>query len=504
MATQNRPVITLSLAFTAGMLALAACGGGGSSLTGSIPPPDQHHGTGSTPIQHVIMIVQENRSFDNLFATFPGANGATRGQEKLKRGGKYFRKWVTLKPTPLVASPKKPYDLAHCRPAFLLDYDNGKMDGFNIPPATSCGPGAPPAGLKPYQYVIKSDIAPYWDIAEQWVLADAMFQTQGSGSFTAHQDLIRGGTCIQACVHLSNSTETIVDNPTFWPWGCDAPGPVVTHTVNVHGVEKENGPYPCSNKFPNYSGYQTLGTRLDSAGISWKYYTPCFSVTLQPGCSPSSDCSGSKPNCNGSLLDAFDVIWPVRNSSEWGTKVSWPETNIFNDISNSALPAVSWVIPDDADSDHPNQPCGCDDGPSWVASVVNAVGQSSYWNSSVIVVVWDDWGGFYDNAVPPKQDKEGGLGFRVPMLVISPYAIAGSSSQGGYISHTQYEFGSLLKYIEENWNLPTLGTTDQRATSIDDTLNYTQTPRQFKMIPSQHSPKFFMSRPHVVQHGDPD
>ncbi|MGB6714683.1 MAG: alkaline phosphatase family protein, partial [Candidatus Cybelea sp.] len=191
-----------SLAFTAAMLALHACGGGvGSSLTGSLPPPDQHHGTGSTPIQHVIMIVQENRSFDNLFATFPGANGATRGQEKLKKGGKYFRKWVTLKATPLVLS----YDLAHCRPAFLLDYDGGKMDGFNIPAATSCGSG-PEAGTKPYQYATKSDVAPYWDIAEQWVLADAMFQTQGSGSFTAHQDLIRGGTCIQACVHLSNKT----------------------------------------------------------------------------------------------------------------------------------------------------------------------------------------------------------------------------------------------------------------------------------------------------------
>ena len=85
------------------------------------------------------------------------------------------------------------------------------MDGFNIPAATSCGPG-PEAGTKPYQYVTKSDIAPYWDIAKQWVLADAMFQTQGSGSFTAHQDLIRGGTCIQACVHLSDKTETIADN----------------------------------------------------------------------------------------------------------------------------------------------------------------------------------------------------------------------------------------------------------------------------------------------------
>ena len=106
-------------------LALAGCGGGASSLTNSFPPPDQNHPSGSTPIKHVIMIVKENRSFDNLFATFPGVNGATRGQEKLKKGGKYIRRWVTLKPTPLVLS----YDLAHCRPAFLLDYDKGKMDG---------------------------------------------------------------------------------------------------------------------------------------------------------------------------------------------------------------------------------------------------------------------------------------------------------------------------------------------------------------------------------------
>ena len=96
------------------------------------------------------------------------------------------------------------------------------------------------------------------------------------------------------------------------------------------------------------------------------------------------------------------MIWPVRNGPEWGTNVSWPETNIFNDISNGALPAVSWVIPDDADSDHPGNPA-VDNGPSWVASVVNAVGQSRYWNSSVIVVLWDDWGGIYDNGCRPSR-----------------------------------------------------------------------------------------------------
>jgi phospholipase C len=165
------------------------------------------------------------------------------------------------------------------------------------------------------------------------------------------------------------------------------------------------------------------------------------------------------------------------------------------------------VIPEDDANDHPgeNLPCGCDNGPSWVASVVNAVGESNYWNSSVIIVLWDDWGGFYDN-VSPKflRDPWGGLGFRVPMMVISPYAIAGSGSQGGYISHTKYEFGSILQYIEDNWSLGNLGTTDVRANSIDDVLNYNQNPRLFKAIPSEHDAKYFINQPHTVQHGDPE
>jgi phospholipase C len=486
------------IALIATSLALAACGGGAGSLP-SAARFDGHGHTGSSPIQHVVLIVQENRSFDNFFAKFPGAHGATRGKEKVKQGSQWVDKWVTLTSQPLVLH----YDLSHCRKSYLVDYDNGKMDGFNRSVLNSCGNGVP-AGTKPYHYVLKSDIAPYWDIAEAWTLADEMFQTQGSGSFTAHQDLIRGGSCIRACPSPSASTQTLVDNPTYWPWGCDAPAPVVTFTVDIYGNERQNGPYPCSNKFPNYNGYNTLGTLLDNAGVSWKYYTPCFSTTEQPGCSPSSDCNGTKPNCNGSLLNAFDVIYPVRNGPEWGTNVSWPETNIFSDINNGKLPAVSWVIPEDANSDHPNQPCGCDDGPSWVASVVNAVGQSEYWKSSVVIVLWDDWGGFYDNAPPPSFDKYGGLGFRVPMLVLSPFAIGGSSSQGGAISHTQYEFGSILKYIEDNWSLGSLGTTDGRSTSISDIFNYNQSPRKFTAIPSKRTAKYFSSRSNIVQHGDPE
>jgi phospholipase C len=403
-------------------------------------------------------------------------------------------------------------DLQHCHSAFETEYDGGKMDGFNLIGKGVC-PTAKPAGTLPYQYVEESQIQPYWDIAEQWVLADAMFQTQGSGSFTAHQDLIRGGTCFTAAPSCnvsspSSSTLSLIDNPTNFPWGCDAPNPpsgTKTWTINIYGQVVKNGPFPCSNYFADYGsspGYETLRDLLDAAGVSWKYYTPCFSAKVQSGCAPSSDCKKSA-DCAGGDLNAFDVIYPVRYGSEWGTNVSWPDTNIFGDITNGQLPAVSWVIPEDDESDHPDNG-SVDNGPSWVASLVNAVGESQYWNSSVIIVIWDDWGGFYDNAVPPFQDEWGGLGFRVPMLVLSPYAKAGSGSQGGYISHTKYEFGSILRYIEQNWNLGSLGTTDARATPISDIFNYGQNPRAFSAIPSEHDAQYFISQPHPPQHGDPE
>jgi phospholipase C len=484
-------------------MALGACGGGMSPTGGGMP--FARPGSGSSPIQHVVLIVQENRSFDNLFAKFPGANGATRGKEKLSGGDK----WVTLKATSLVIG----YDLQHCHKAFETDYDGGLMDGFNLEGKGAC-PQAPPAGKAPYQYVKPSEIAPYWDIAKQWILADNMFQTQGSGSFTAHQDLIRGGTCIDACpspsVSPSPSEESLVDNPTYWPWGCDASPSVVTYTIDIEGAVKENGPKPCSSAFPNGpASYPTMRDLLDNADVSWKYYTPCFSTKDQKGCSPSTDCDGGVHQCDADLLDAFDVIYPVRYGSEWGTNVSWPETNIFSDITNNALPAVSWVIPEDDENDHPDQDCQegsktklCDNGPAWVASVVNAVGESKYWKSSVIIVVWDDWGGFYDHVAPPFQDQYGGLGFRVPMLLLSPYAIAGKG-KGGRIAHTQYEFGSILKYIEQNWNLPSLGTSDARATSIGNVLDYAQSARSFTTIPSSETAQYFIDQPHVVQRGDP-
>jgi phospholipase C len=482
---------------------LTACSSGGTSSLPMGQSARRQSGASSSPIQHIVLIVQENRSFDNLFAKFPGANGATRGMAKEPKGSGYVDKWVSLKSHSLIM----PSDLQHCHAAFENDYDTGKMDGFYLEGKGACTKSTPkPSKKLTYQYVKESEIQPYWDIANQWILADEMFQTQGSGSFTAHQDLVRGGTCISGCGSPSASTESLIDNPTYWPWGCDNAN-AVTYTINIYGAVKENGPHPCSNDFPIYGsgGYLTLRDLLDNASVSWKYYTPCFNSSDQPGCSPSSDCENGHGSCDADLLNAFDVIYPVRYGSEWGTNVSWPETNIFIDISNGALPAVSWVIPADENSDHPDETV--DNGPEWVASIVNAIGASQYWDSSAVIVIWDDWGGFYDHAVPYQYgygDINGGLGFRVPMLVISPYAIAGSGSQGGYIANTQYEFGSILNYLEQNWSLGSLGTTDARATSIGNVFNYSQTPRAFTAIPSSRDSRYFVNQPHTLQHGDPE
>jgi phospholipase C len=408
--------------------------------------------SGSSPISHVVIVIQENRSFDDLFATFPGADGTTVGRSKNGSGYQY----IPLKKSPL----KLRCDLRHSYNRYLSDYDGGKMDGFN-----SEGGSGHCTGLEtaPYQYVNPTQIKPYWKIAQTYVLADHTFQTQGSGSFTAHQDLIAGATLIDKA-----QTKSIVENPDSTPWGCDAPKGTVTSLLQYVSGELvfkyHKGPFPCFT-------YETMRDLLDAQKVSWKYYSPPV--------------FGDE----GGLWNAFDAISAVRYGAEWGVNVTDSNKQFFTDISNNALPAVSWIIPDRKNSDHPGQ--GSDTGPSWVASIVNAVGQSSYWPSTAIVVVWDDWGGFYDHVPPPFQDDWGGLGFRVPMIVVSAYDKQGQSSQGGYISHTQYEFGSILKFVEDNFGLGRLGTTDVRANSIADCFAFRQKPRAFRVIPAQYSRQYF-------------
>ena len=421
-------------------------------------------GSSSSPIQHIVLIIQENRSFNNLFATFPGATGSTTGRETIVKGSKHHTKRIKLKEVPLYEGTNPNHSYA----SFLTAYDTGRMDGFNLIHFYAKNRDE---GSLPYRYVDPSAIAPYWALASQYGLANAMFQTQGSESFTAHQDLIRGGTKI-------DQSASLIDDPVDGSgrWGCDSRKKTLTSLITTSlQVEKGAGPFPCTSAFP-YSGdqYLTLRDLLDGKNVSWKYYTP-------------------EVGTGGGIWNAFDTIAPVRYGSEWGTKVNWPPTNIFNDITAASLPAMSWVIPDGADSDHPGDKS--DTGPSWVASVVNAVGNSQYWNTCAIVIVWDDWGGFYDPVKPPgPRDTQGGPGFRVPMIVISPYARETSASHTGYISNTVYEFGSIIQFVEDTFNLGSLGTTDGSTNSMSDMFDFTQTPRSFQTISSKYSKAYFVHR----------
>lgn len=431
---------------------LSACGGS----SGAVPQRgsfELRHGSGSSPLQHIVLVVQENRTFNDFFATFPGANGTIVG--KMRQGGKTIS--VNLKKVNLYSKST----LNHTHTAYLTAYRNGHMDAFNLIRFQTTGHME---GTQPYQYVDPNQIQPYWTMATNYALADELFQTQGSGSFIAHQDLIRGGTAI-------DSSESLIDDPSSnSAWGCDSPPGTLTSIITTRlQYKRDQGPYPCTTQFPPSGSYKTLQDLLDANAVSWKYYTP-----------------GPVKGSVGALWDAFLVISAVyNNQSEWNAHISIPQTNIFNDITNGALPSMSWVIPDAPNSDHPGYGKQ-DNGPAWVSSIVNAIGQSSYWSSTAIIVVWDDWGGFYDAVPPPALDKQGGPGFRVPMIVISPYVPPNE------ISHTIYGFGSIIRFIEDNWNLGRLGTTDGTSTSIADMFKFKQARRKFKQVPARYGSQYFV------------
>jgi len=436
----------LAAAALAASIGLTACSGGAGQPAGDLPAIP-NAAAAASPIKHVILMIQENRSFDDLFATYPGADGATAGKCHHLHGTRDFT--YPLHKAPLLAKVAASYAYGN----FAYDVDGGKMDGF-------CDAIQPPYGRVPYQYVDPADIKPYWTIAQQYVLTDRLFTTMGSGSFTAHQDLIRGNTAL-------TPQESDVDNPSDTPWGCGAPPGTVTDLLLSNGTyEARKGPFPCFT-------YRTLRDLLDAKGVSWKYYTP------------ATELAGS----TGGIWNAFFAIKQVYDGPEWKSNVtnSAPyEMQIFDDIDNGKLPAMSWVIPDAYNSDHPGE--AQDTGPSWVAAVVNAVGKSQYWDSTAIIVVWDDWGGFYDHVPPPKLSYYS-AGLRVPGLIVSPYV------SKGRVDHTQYVFGSILEYVEDTFGLGHLGTTDVGVNSIGADFDYGQAPRAFVPISATYSRESLRRRP---------
>jgi phospholipase C len=202
-----------------------------------------------------------------------------------------------------------------------------------------------------------------------------------------------------------------------------------------------------SDVFPCFD-IQTLADTLDNKGLSWRYYAP-----------PEGE--------RGYVMSTFDAIDHIRNSGIWNTNVV-PPSQFATDAMNGQLPAVSWIVPG-AQSEHP--PASTCDGENWTVEQLNAImqGPIDQWNSTAVFIVWDDWGGFYDHVVPPIKDRFG-LGLRVPALVVSPYVIAGK------VSHTNYEFSSVLKFVEEAFGLPALTKRDANANDMTDAFNFNQAP----------------------------
>jgi len=395
-------------------------------------------------IQHVVIIIQENRSFDNLFQGYPGADTVPSG--KNSKG-----QTITLLPVSLATK----YVIDHSAAAFFAACDgnppgqNCKNDGFDQEQQMQ----GPPNGQ--YVYVPQSESAPYFDMAHEFVVADRMFTSQLDESFVAHQYLIAA------------QASHAVDLPFSVYWGCGGGGSDYVQTLT-----KSRGYGP--NESPCFN-HPTLGDELDQAGLPWRFYT-------------------NKITGDGGEWSGYQAIRHIRYGPDWKQDVITPQTKFLHDVKQGSLAKVTWITPICANSDHPN--CGGGTGPEWVASLVNAIGTSRFWYSTAVFVLWDDWGGLYDHVPPPYEDYDG-LGFRVPLLVISPYA------KQNYVSHVQYETASVLRFAEDQFGLAQLAASDARANSpAADCFDFSQAPRPFVPIASARGSDYFMRQ--VDDHRPPD
>lgn len=386
---------------------------------------------GLRKVKHVVIILKENHSFDHYFGTFPGANGSTS---------------ATISTGQLIhmrrASDVPVVDPDHTWTGTVNGMDGGHMDRFDL-----SSNGDVNGQFAPFVQMTSADIPNYWTYAQKFVLADHMFASQQGPSFSnrLYSIAAQSGGAI--------SVPTIGGNSGKVPqqWGCDSPPN--TFVQDLDAIGNVLRVVPCFD-FP------TLGLNLDNAGQSWRYYAP--------------------PNHEwGYVYSTYDAIDYVRNTGLWTSNVVPPE-QFIDDVQNGNLAAVSWVVAPGAELEHP--PAGTCVGENWTVEQINALMQSPLWDSTVIFLAWDDFGGFYDHVMPPTIDDQFQLGPRVPLLIISPWSIPGK------ISHTTYELSSIVKFIDEVFDLPTLTDRDANAHDTSDSFNFSQTPNQPLVLTPRQCP----------------
>jgi phospholipase C len=367
---------------------------------------------------HVVVIVQENRTVDNLFNGFPGADTVRTGS----RNGQT----VTLKEARLEPS----IDPDHSHDGFVADYDGGKMDGFDHQYGTK-------AAHTNYMYVRQSNAQNYWTLGQRFTLADEVFQMNMGPSFAAHVNLVaaQGGYPYAFAGNAGKQKG---------PPGC-------LGTSKILYVDMRT-PYPgTESKGPACLDMATLFDSLDTASIPWRYYAPDYGIGQH-------------------FWSAPDYIAHIAEGPDLNNLVS-PESRVLDDIANQALPPVSWVVPQLCTSDHPHPPYSDElGGPHWVAAITNAIGASSYWDNTLILVTWDDWGGWYDHVAPPISNADQ-LGFRTPLLIVSAYPAA-----PGTPDHTTRNQASILTAIESVFGLPSLGQLDATTDDLSADFNFSVPP----------------------------
>jgi phospholipase C len=395
------------------LLALLFTAAGGIPLVAgsvAVTPVPKHQGIHK--IEHVVVIMQENRSFDEYFGTYPGADGIPSG---------------VCVPDPANGGCVKPYHDPsetnfggpHNAASAVADIDGGKMDGFVaqaefgrkdcVDPANpNCGAGA---RVDIMGYKTGRDIPNYWAYARNFVLQDRMFEPAASWSLPSHLFMVSG-----------------------WSARCSRPLVPATCTSDLVDPDAEN-----DRHVPDY-GWTDLTYLLYKHHVSWRYYV---AEGTQPDCDDGAITCTAKPQTVGTpeIWNPLPDFVTVHQDGQLGN--IRPASNFFAAARSGRLPAVSWVVPNLRYSDHAEDSL-VGDGQFWVTSLINAIMRGPDWKSTAIFLAWDDWGGFYDHVAPPTVDGNG-YGLRVPGLVISPYA------KHGYIDHQTLSFDAYLKFIEDDF-----------------------------------------------------